>query len=110
MALTEPLRSSIHLKLSSLLGQNEASAIMNELPPFDWSAVVTREHLGTKVAELRADVADLRTETRTDISRVRVDIAELRTETRTTIAELRTETVAQFADVRADMAELRADM
>ena len=55
---------------------------------------------------VRAEVAELRTEVRTDIAEVRTEIAEVRTE----IAELRAEMRTEIAEVRTDIAELRAEM
>ena len=50
-------------------------------------------------AELHADIADLR-----------ADMVEMRTEVRADMAELRTEVRADLAELRTEMAEMRADI
>ena len=64
-------------------------------------------NLDTAVANVRADVAELRAEVKTDIAELRtelkMDMADLRTEVKTEIADLRTE-------MKTDMAELREEV
>ena len=55
------------------------------------------------IAELRADMSELRTELKTDMS-------ELRTELKTDMAELRTELKTEIAELRTDMANLRTEL
>ena len=66
-----------------------AEAIAEGVAGVDASELATR----TDVAELRAEMADLRAEMRTEIAQVRTEMAALRTELRTDIAALRSEMV-----------------
>ena len=66
--------------------------------------------LRADIAELRAEIADVRTELKADIAALRTelkaDIADVRTE----IADVRTELKADIADVRTEVADLREDL
>ena len=56
-------------------------------------AVPDIQHLATKedIAELKVEMAELRSELRTEMAELRTEMAELRSEVRTEIAQLRTE-------------------
>jgi len=60
--------------------------------------------LATKadIANLRTEIADLRTELKGDIASVRTEIADLRTELKGDIADLRTELKGDIADLRQE--------
>ncbi|HZU91892.1 MAG TPA: hypothetical protein VE993_21750 [Stellaceae bacterium] len=72
--------------------------------------------LTAKLPELvtKAELIDLRSETRTEFANMRREMIELRTETKAEIAELRTETKAEIAELRtetkAEIAELRMEL
>jgi chromosome segregation ATPase len=68
--------------------------------------------LSAKLPELatRAEVAELRTETKTEIPAVRTELADLRAETKTEIAGLRSETRTEIAAVRTEMAALLTEL
>jgi ribosomal protein L29 len=63
-------------------------------------------HVDNKVSELRADMAELRTELKSDIAHVDNKVSELRAD----MAELRTELKSDIAHVDNKISELRADM
>ncbi len=69
--------------------------------------LVTRDGFRAEMAELRTEMAELRTE-------LRGEMAELRTELRGEMAELRTELRGEMAEfreeVRTEIAELRGEM
>ena len=74
------------------------------------------EHRMTSELATKADVAELRGETKMEFAAVKADITELRSETKTEfaavkadVAELRSETKMEFAAVKADIAELRSE-
>lgn len=102
------------------LGPRNASAIAHAITraiEATTSQLVTRDQLDARTAELRADIAELRAELRTEIGSVRGEIAELRAEMRTEIgsvrgeiAELRAEMRTEIASVRTEIANLRAEM
>jgi hypothetical protein len=54
VVLHEPVRSSIHHRFTELLGEPEATALMDQFPPFDHDDVVTKPYLDHRLSELRA--------------------------------------------------------
>lgn len=66
MSIDERLRLNIHTKLTELLGSDEADALMAHMLPVHWNDVLTKDDLRVFSAELRAELrtemADLRTE------------------------------------------------
>jgi hypothetical protein len=69
MAIDERLRLNIHAKLTELLGSEEATALIEHIMPVPWTDVATKDDLQLMRAdidgfraEIRADMADLRTE------------------------------------------------
>ena len=107
-------RLNLLRRLEAVLGQEEAETLMAHLPPVTWQEVVTKTDLQVQLnattsmlrgemAELRTEMADLRTELRTEM-------ADLRTELRTEMADLRTEVRTGAASLRTEMAELRTEL
>ena len=76
-----------------------AEAIVEGLTGADTSELATK----IDIAEVRTEIAELRTELKTEI-------AELRTELKTDIAGVRTELKTDIAGVRTEIAELRTDL
>lgn len=95
MPIDERLRLSIHTKLSALIGDDEADALITHIMPVPWNEVATRDDLRLTASELRADMATMRADLRSQMadlrSELRTEMAELRTELRTDMAGLRTE-------------------
>lgn len=60
MALTEENRHRLYQRLEQVLGREEATTLMEHLPPVGWADVATKrdvDHLGAELrAELRADI------------------------------------------------------
>lgn len=77
MALDARTRSEIYGKLSPLLGEEHANALMSEFPALEADELVTKQFLRAEMAELRTEMAELRTELRTDL---RGEIGSVRTE------------------------------
>ena len=78
MAVDEQARFELHQLLTETLGTSGAASLMEYLPPVGWADVARKSdlvHLVTK-----AEMADLRTEVRTEIAGVRTEIAGLRAE------------------------------
>ncbi len=67
------------------------------------SAVTEGVSTKADIAEVKAEIAELRAETK-------AEIAELRAETKADIAELRAETKAEIGEVKADIAQLKGDV
>jgi alanine dehydrogenase len=85
VALSQKHRSVLFDYLAPRVGEEVTEALMAEFPARDGDELVTKEFL-------RAELADVRTE-----------IAGLRTEVRTEIAGLRGELHAGLAGVRSDL-------
>jgi outer membrane murein-binding lipoprotein Lpp len=121
MSEIEPIRARILAKLAELLGDEEAAAIMESIPPFDWSELATKsdlaglelkvERLASNVERLASDVERL--PTREDLLQFRVD-----TPTKTEMADAITSTEARMASriesmehrIEGSLHELRAEM
>ena len=75
-------------------------------------AVPDKQHLATRedIAEVKVEMAELRSEVRTEIAGVKTEMAELRSELRTEMAELRSEVRTEIAGVKTEMAELRTEI
>jgi hypothetical protein len=63
--------------------------MIKALPP-DPQRLATKDDLAVLGSELRAEMADLRTEVRTGLAELRVEMAELRTEFKTEMHEVTT--------------------
>lgn len=100
MSITEADRRLLHQALQKPMGK-EADIMMNALPT-DPDGLASRDDLHLLGAELRTEMADLRTELHTDMADLRTDMADLRTELRTDMAELRTEMAELGATLRAE--------
>ena len=90
-----------------------AEAIVEGLTGADTSELSTktdvaevRSELKTEIAEVRTEIAGLRTELKTEIAEVRTEIAEVRTE----IAEVRSELKTESAEIRTEIAGLRTEL
>jgi len=85
-------------------------SIVHELQESRLVEVATK----TDVAELRADIAELRAELKEEIAELRAElkaeIAELRTELKEEIAELRAELKEEIAELRAELKEEIAEL
>ncbi len=68
----------------------------------------TSDTLATKtdIAEVKAEIADLRSEMKTEIAEVRAEIADLRTELKSDIARLEND----IAQVRTEMQQMKAEL
>jgi hypothetical protein len=84
VAMLERHRSSIYRTLVPILGEEETEAMLSQFPASEGAELVTKEHLRAELADLRTEMAELRTDLKTDM-------AELRTDLKTDMAELRTE-------------------
>jgi hypothetical protein len=83
MAISEAARHDLYTGLREVIGPERAETPMSAIPLHDLDEVVTK-------ADLRAELADLRTG-------LRAEIAELRTEVRTGLTRLETKLEAQQA-------------
>ena len=57
MAVDEQkLRRSLHDRLESALGADEAALLMDYLPPVGWADIATKQDLRTEIADLKASL------------------------------------------------------
>ena len=80
MAIDERSRHGLYLKLEQVLGPEEATTLMEHLPPVGWADVATKHDLeqlrvATKhdLGEVRADLEKFRVDTKHDFEQLRVD-------------------------------------
>jgi len=69
MTVDDRTRLNLHRKLEAVLGAEEADTLMAHLPPTTWRDIATKDDLQVLGADIRTEIADLRTELRTEISR-----------------------------------------
>ncbi len=62
MAVDERSRNALYVRLTQLLGEEDAGTLMEHLPPAGWSDVAMRADLEHFQAATRADMEGLRTE------------------------------------------------
>lgn len=74
MAITERQRHQLYLRLEETLGTEEATTLMEHLPPVGWADVATKTDLEHTGALMKADMDQLRTEVRADIADLRTDV------------------------------------
>lgn len=84
MAVDERTRLALARKLDAVLGTDDASTLMEYLPPVGWADIATKQ-------DLAALEQSLRRELRGEIGEVRGEIAELRGEMHREIGGLRVE-------------------
>ncbi len=96
----EPLRSSLYRKLADVLGEDEASALMNELPTVDWSSIVTRDHLD---ARFRAERVVSQDEFKAVRSEMHDEFKAVRGEMHHEFKAVRSEMHDEFTAVRGEM-------
>jgi ribosomal protein L29 len=103
--LTERDRHAAYEALQQAFGDH-TDAVIELLRP-DHDRLATKDDLALTGADLRTEMADLRTDLRTEMADLRTEMADLRTDLRTEMADLRTELRTEMADLRT---ELRTDM
>jgi len=84
VTITEASRHRLHEALIEKLGEEEASTLMEHLPPVGWAGVATKtdiEHLrlatSSEVGTVRSDIDSLSNWTKAEFSAVRSDIDSL---------------------------------
>jgi hypothetical protein len=77
MAVDERARHELHGRLVDVLGRQEATTLMSLLPPVGWADVATKHDLESLGRELRAEMAQLRSELLGELGR---EVGSLRAE------------------------------
>jgi len=94
--IDERMRHELFLRLEGVLGPEEASTLMEHLPPVGWADVATKHDLDSLRVFMKQDVDLLRADMSHEFALVRADMAGMRGESssiRGDIAGLRTEFV-----------------
>lgn len=70
MAITEETRHHLYRRLEEVLGSEEASTLMEHLPPVGWADVATRRDLDHAETALRSDMEKMKTGIRSDMEKM----------------------------------------
>jgi hypothetical protein len=70
MAITEQDRHRMYQRLEEVLGHEEASTLMEHLPPVGWADVATKRDLDQQIAATRQDIEHLAAATARDIEQL----------------------------------------
>ena len=96
MAITEKSRHELYRRLEEILGPDEATTLMEHLPPVGWADVATKDDLHSLETRLEASIHVLGSDLRTEIAGLASD--------------LRTEMAGLAIDLRTEMANLAIEM
>ena len=100
MTITDADRHRLYDALVATLGEQEATILMEHLPPVGWADVATKTDLEHLRAATKADIDGHRAETRAEFEQLRLttkaDIEHLRIATKADIDGLRAATKADF--------------
>ncbi len=62
MALSTRHRAAIYAAFNTIMGEEEANALLSEFPAAEHDELVTKGHLRAELAEIRTEIAGVRTE------------------------------------------------
>ena len=96
MSISEETRLQLYQRLEDVLGAAEAATLMAHLPPVGWADVATRRDLDHAVTVLEAKFE-------TGLAEVRTEIAGVRTELGVGLAEVRTELHQEIGGLRSEI-------
>jgi len=74
MAITEGQRHHLFQRLEEVLGTEEATTLMEHLPPVGWADVATKADLDHQRALTKADLDGARTDLKGDIDQLRGEL------------------------------------
>jgi uncharacterized protein YPO0396 len=120
MAIDERTRHDLYTAFEELWGPERADAMMSLLPPVGWADVATkhdldalRETLEARIdanaAELRGEMAGLRTELKTEMAELRTELRTEMSGLETGMAKLETGMAGLKTELKTEIAELRAE-
>ena len=103
--------------VSEKIGKEGAAALASYLSKFTDERVkanidnlVTKTEFHKEIAEIRMDIAELRSELKQDVAELRSELKQNTAELHTEIAELRSEYKQDIAELRTEIVALRADL
>lgn len=89
MATTEKSRHELYRRLEEILGPDEATTLMEHLPPVGWADVVTKDDLRSLQSSLNARIDVLGSELRTEMAGLSTELhSTLRTNAYLTIGAM----------------------
>ena len=105
MTITDADRHRLYDALVATLGEQEATILMEHLPPVGWADVATKTDLEHLRAATKTDLEHLRAATKADIdghrAETRAEFEQLRLTTKADIEHLRIATKADIDGLRA---------
>ena len=100
MAIDERIRLRIRQWFMQQVDDEEmADAIMESMPPVEWSELVTKQDLAFTTRELRSEMGE-----------IRVELGEIRVDLRNEIGDLRGELKGDIAKLSYDLASFQRTM
>lgn len=107
MTTTEAERLRLLQRLEEVLGPDEATTLMDHLPPLGWNDVATKHDLAANRVLTKSDLD-------VGLAEFRIEMGEFKRELREEFTEFRSEIrgeMTEFRDeIRRDMADLRSEM
>jgi hypothetical protein len=117
MSITDESRYHLHQRLEAVLGPQEATVLMEHLPPVGWADVATRRDLDHVASQIRLELAGIESRfqvalatTETSLRRdmaTRNDLESLRNEL---LGELRGDLASLETSLRGEMASLETSL
>jgi len=92
--------------LQQMADEEMADAIMESMPPVDWSDLVTKQDLALTTRELRTEMGELRVELKNEMGDLRSEMGEMRSE----MGDMQSELKGDIAKVSYDLASFQRTM
>jgi|GEM_PF-1978283 len=107
MVVQDKIRSSLYTQLEQSFGADEAGLLMEALPPYGWSSLVTNDHLDARLAQVdaRFEKVDARFD-RVDARFDRVDARFDRVDGRLDVVDARLDTMVTKTRFEARLHQL----